>query len=1123
MATVPTVHLVGCLCGVLLAPPHLRPPSFLLGLALAVLVSFVSGVRGFEVAGAMDGGVEHAEAWLASDAERLALWGVFTRVIALVYLISFLSLSTQVKDLAGSKGLNPITPALNQYSRVFFPAMRRGFFHKCAHAVQRMWSYPTLFWFCSSDMALVGATHLGATVSLLLLVGGWGWCATSCMWALLWALYKSLDVPIGLAYPWDSLLFSLGALAVALPPVRSGVPLVGWLLGFAPASASASSSSSASPLASLQAVALPHHTLAFAVRWLFVRLLVGFGKLKFMGTDDRHHCYIRGFCISQPMPTKFGWFLHHAPLALHKLSLAVMFIVEIILPPLAFFAGAPRQVAAASAAVLMLGIQLTGNFGYFNILTAGMCVAVMDPVSAFDWSVLRSDVADVTAGLWAGFTGDEAALAAAATTRGHVLTVAAAPYLFATLWFFIFNSWVNLSWLQWPTVAAAKGGWATTMRFLATVSRLRLANAFGVFPPASAPPLRWVVLMEGSADGATWREYHWKFMTSGRGASIAAAPQRLAPHHPRIDHSIFYNAFGINNANLLASMFSATPASFTPHAEPTQRIAFRLLSGDALPAFFSHNPFPVHGPDAGPPPAFMRASVFVYHPASLGEWWRSGARRFWHRQRVAIHMEPVTLATALPATPPATPPPQQQQQLYPYADEDANADPDASEGEGEGAARVAPALLLSEAGEGVMHLPPHFDREWVVPPEVYHPDALPAWKAHTPALAAHCDPSSHTHDSVALMCTGSDAADAWGGVAMPGDPDAAAELFWERFVDGCALPRDHRHHHDTLHDPKPHYATPLSVFVRRQQQQQQQRGGGGGGGVSSPTARLFTTTPTVSSATRRRRQFLRRRSFSRDGTPKLRSPDDDNEGRGDGHGDGSDDDAPDFHVEHAMAHCIAQVQRRFTHRERLQLELALNRLSTALLSRWTAVYYDTRAPETAGTTGAPRRSPSVELRKRLQVACEGHDSYFVLHLLSLFAVQQGRRAFEKALQHPTTSCFALASDPRFNLLSGAYLDMLLRPAMWRFHARKARLGRLVMNTKTPEAQGACEVGLWVATPSHHAHTQHGNTQHTQQQGCWLCVCWLVCAVVRLRAGCRVFVVLLGVCGGLVGMWCGLVA
>ena len=355
---------------------------------------------------------------LYTNEARLVLWGLCVRGVALVFAISFASLSTQVAEWPGAAGIAPIAARLRQYTRVYYPELvglprsrlpvvptsagaagatggrdlraggpvrrrggagagagadasasasggtpapatpsssaprRPGLARKLSLYVRRFASRPTLLWVTgASDGAIVWHARVGCLLSLAAFVGGYTPGATTALFAAVWLLYLSIDVAFGLAYPWDSLLLSAGFLLVFMPPLQ---PLLGVV--WSGASAPASSVSAPAALASAGCVALPDPQLCFLVRYLLARVLLGFGKLKFVGSGGKHHCYIRGFLISQPMPTKFGWLAHHLPLPVHKALLAGMFVVEILMPPLFFFGGTARFVAAASAALLMVSV-----------------------------------------------------------------------------------------------------------------------------------------------------------------------------------------------------------------------------------------------------------------------------------------------------------------------------------------------------------------------------------------------------------------------------------------------------------------------------------------------------------------------------------------------------------------------------------------------------------------------------------------------------------------------------------------------------------------------------------------------------------------------------------------------
>ena len=262
--------------------------------------------------------------WLATPSGALLAWGLCSRGLGLVFAISLGAYAYQARALSGSHGLTPMAGILARYRRDF-------------GGWRAAWYLPSLFWVSCSDTALVAVPAAGALAGLGAVVGG-AWAPA--LLAASWAALLSMD---GAAYPWDSLLLEAGFLAIWLPATSS---LADTSLHF-PASASATSA--------------PSPLLSFAFRWLLFRVLVGFGKLKFVGSGWRDRLYIKNFIMNQPMVSMAGWLAFHTvPDTLWAVLLLGMFGIECIAPFFLFVTGPPRLVAAAHIAALMAGIQLTG-------------------------------------------------------------------------------------------------------------------------------------------------------------------------------------------------------------------------------------------------------------------------------------------------------------------------------------------------------------------------------------------------------------------------------------------------------------------------------------------------------------------------------------------------------------------------------------------------------------------------------------------------------------------------------------------------------------------------------------------------------------------------------------------
>ncbi len=181
---------------------------------------------------------------------------------------------------------------------------------------------PTIFWINSTDAALLTVCIAGAVISLVLLFG----IQERLALILLFTLYLSL-FSVGqafLSFQWDLLL-------------------------------------------------------------LF-RLRFESGIIKLLSHDPtwRNFTAMTFHYLTQPLPTRFAWYLYHAPLWFQKFSTAFVFFVELIMPFLIFSRRRMRHVAAAFLIALQTLILLTGNYAFFNVLTIALCLFLLDD-SALRW------------------------------------------------------------------------------------------------------------------------------------------------------------------------------------------------------------------------------------------------------------------------------------------------------------------------------------------------------------------------------------------------------------------------------------------------------------------------------------------------------------------------------------------------------------------------------------------------------------------------------------------------------------------------------------------------------------------------------------------------------------------
>lgn len=504
---------------------------------------------------------------LATESSRLLIWGLVPRAIGLIFLIAYGSLWFQILPLLGTRGISPVGLQLSRL-REDLPLFAR------------LRLNPSVLWIAHGDVALrgyIGAGMLGACAMIAGGAVGW-WGALFC-----WAIWLSLHFSLRLVYPWDTVLLEAGFLCL-----------------FVPATAL---------LPQLAATALPHPLLPFIFHLLLFRLLLGFGKMKFIGIRRGDWNYTRYFLINMPLCTPLGWRFSRLPNAFHKLTLAGIAFVELVCPVLVLIPGPTRLIGGAGIVAQMIGIQLTGNFGYFNWLTVALCISTLDVSSS-----LFTALADP---------------AALVTPERLFFTLVAAFIILATPVYLIFNSWFNYGFLSWPAFERLRPGplraFLALLRFF---EPLHLVNAYGVFHAQAAPPQRWVTVVEGSNDGVEWKKYRYRYTMTDE----SSRPRYVAPHHPRLDHQTFYDAAGVDGTGYFQPLSFTDPYLLTPSSvldRTMQRLLEPQAPGERL---FAESACP-----DGPPP-FARVALYRFTAMSAAE--QKQTNQHWKVMPVGLHIPP---------------------------------------------------------------------------------------------------------------------------------------------------------------------------------------------------------------------------------------------------------------------------------------------------------------------------------------------------------------------------------------------------------------------------------------------------------------------------------------------------
>jgi predicted DCC family thiol-disulfide oxidoreductase YuxK len=462
---------------------------------------------------------------------------LFLKLLALSYLTAFVSFWLQLDGLVGERG---ITPAVEFLGRVAQALPGAG----------KYWQVPTLLWLSPSVGTLHALCAAGTGLSVLLLLG----FAQLAALVLLWVFYLSLCSVGGvwLSYQWDILLLEVGLAALLIAP---------WSLFKRPAKQDA-----------------PSCLGIFVLNFLLFKLMFSSGMVKLLSGDPSwSQLTALGFHYeTQCLPTWIAWFVHHLPASLHKISTALMFVVELVLPFFIFAPRRPRMLMGGATILLMGLIALTGNYTFFNLLTAALALLLFD--DAFFQRRLPEHLSQYCE------PSPYAVIAPAPwqKTRGALAGV----LLIASL-----------------GAQAATLGWRSNPLSFVTraLQPLRSVNNYGLFAVMTKD--RHEILLEGTRDGSTWHTYEFRW----KPGALTRAPGFVAPHQPRLDWQMWF-------------------AVLSPYNSPRNQWFFafsrRLLEGSPeVQTLLAHNPFPEQ------PPIALRAWLYRYRfsdPATrrkTGQWW----------------------------------------------------------------------------------------------------------------------------------------------------------------------------------------------------------------------------------------------------------------------------------------------------------------------------------------------------------------------------------------------------------------------------------------------------------------------------------------------------------------------
>ncbi len=459
---------------------------------------------------------------------------LFARMLGVVLLIAFVSLGVQAEGLFGPRGVVPV--------EMFVASAKR--------AGHSFWDHPSALWWSASDAAVTAVWATGAAAAVALIVGLVPRIALAVCW-LAYLSFVSLGWPF-MSFQWDTLLLEASFTAFFFVPWRA------W----------------DRPRAHRD----PHPVARWALWWLLFRLVFRSAYVKLASGDPTwadlsaltYHYW------TQPLPNPLAWYANLLPGWCQRLSCLLMFTIELGAP---FLIWIPRawagRAASASIATLMLLIALTGNYGFFNLLTVVLCIPLLDDrlfqrllPGRFEPSPYRDRNST-----WNALPGVAPAL---------VIALTAAIFFVGTF-------------------GDRPPGW------LGPVYRFGTFNNYGLFAVMTTE--RREIELEGTLDGQTWTPYEFSY----KPGALDRAPPFVAPHQPRLDWQMWFAALGDARrnpwlGNLMQRLLQAEPA------------VVRLMGAD---------------PFEDEPPKQIRALIYTYEPTTREE--RSATGHWWKRRDRALY------------------------------------------------------------------------------------------------------------------------------------------------------------------------------------------------------------------------------------------------------------------------------------------------------------------------------------------------------------------------------------------------------------------------------------------------------------------------------------------------------
>jgi hypothetical protein len=323
---------------------------------------------------------------------------------------------------------------------------------------------------------------------------------------------------------------------------------------------------------------VPNLFVWISINLLLFRFFLQSGAVKLQSRDPNWNnlTAVSYHYESQPIPNVVAWYIHKMPMWFHKFSCVFMFIIELVVPFLIFFGKDARIAAFILLFSLQFFIWASGNFSYLNHLTV-VLIAILLPNS-----------------IW-GIT---------------LISKPAPPF---ALELFLSAAGIALILLQLMRLSDHFYPNAMFRKILTPLSAFHIVNRYGIF--AVMTTTRYEVVVEGSDDDESWKEYHFFHKPT----ELNRRPHRISPYQPRIDWQAWFLPF----------------QGYEDEAWFQNFLRHLLLGTPEILSLLRHNPF------GATPPKSVRALLYIYTFTSFQEKRKTGL--WWKRTLVGSYTPELSL------------------------------------------------------------------------------------------------------------------------------------------------------------------------------------------------------------------------------------------------------------------------------------------------------------------------------------------------------------------------------------------------------------------------------------------------------------------------------------------------